>query len=75
MTKLELIEYHLKKEKKLKQKNRDLRNNPNHMKMGDNKDFYDKSVRWCRKEIEFHRQALLLLEGLNWNLENLNIVK
>jgi len=65
MTKLELIEYHLKKEKYFKKLNQDIRNIDNNLKMGEYKDNYDKHVIRYRKEIEFHRQALLLLEGLN----------
>lgn len=69
MTKLELIEYHLKKLKYFKEQNRILRSIDNSLKIGSYKSEYDKVVSKYRKQIKLHRDALSLLnrmEVMKW---------
>ena len=65
MTKLTLIEYHLKKLKYFKQINKEFRNTDNYLKMGAYKEIYDKAVTKYRKQIAFHRDAIETLERMN----------
>lgn len=75
MTKLDVIEYHLKKEKYFIRLNNQMRSIDNNLKMGEYKENYDKAVLRYRKELKLHREAIKVLEGLKWNLENLKLVR